>query len=296
MTPPLWIGVVVFGGVCLTFGCENYNTSRTLSYHSSVIPEALAIETPHGSIRVAAGTVTEGVTGVVVARGEDYTTPDRAETVLSQVRIVEERDESALTLRVAFPREQGEGRLNADVELRVPPSVAVSARAARGSITVQGLRLQVARTDNAPISLQQTFGDGQAETLNAAVTIDGHTGSLEVHTTNGTVEAMGLSGNLIAETSNAHIRASVEPPADGRVDLQTTAANIWLTIPTTFAAEFEAVAPGGRVSFGDGLAVNAETEREGTIEGYIGGKKGGIVRLRTNGGNIQVLPMEPGGA
>jgi DUF4097 and DUF4098 domain-containing protein YvlB len=211
---------------------------RTDRINATLPPgSVLRIENVSGDIVAAPGPEFSAVATVVVVAP----TKARAEEVLRDVRFVQVRDGNELAIQARwgdrawrfgsgrwsrfrdFPR-WGDARVNARLEVKVPPGV-------------------VAR-------LETVNGDVQARDLD---------GDVRLRTVNGAIEASGVRRSLDAQTVNGNVVATaLAIPAGRSLELGTVNGAVRLTLPKDSRFDFSASTMHGSISSTFALPAKAE--------------------------------------
>ena len=211
---------------------------RTDRINATLPPgSVLRIENVSGDIVAAPGPEFSAVATVVVVAP----TKARAEEVLRDVRFVQVRDGNELAIQARwgdrawrfgsgrwsrfrdFPR-WGDARVNARLEVKVPPGV-------------------VAR-------LETVNGDVQARDLD---------GDVRLRTVNGAIEASGVRRSLDAQTINGNVVATaLAIPAGRSLELGTVNGAVRLTLPKDSRFDFSASTMHGSISSTFALPAKAE--------------------------------------
>ena len=211
---------------------------RTDRINATLPPgSVLRIENVSGDIVAAPGPEFSAVATVVVVAP----TKARAEEVLRDIRFVQVRDGNELAIQARwgdrawrfgsgrwsrfrdFPR-WGDARVNARLEVKVPPGV-------------------VAR-------LETVNGDVQARDLD---------GDVRLRTVNGAIEASGVRRSLDAQTVNGNVVATaLAIPAGRSLELGTVNGAVRLTLPKDSRFDFSASTMHGSISSTFALPAKAE--------------------------------------
>jgi DUF4097 and DUF4098 domain-containing protein YvlB len=211
---------------------------RTDRINATLPPgSVLRIENVSGDIVAAPGPEFSAVATVVVVAP----TKARAEEVLRDVRFVQVRDGNELAIQARwgdrawrfgsgrwsrfrdFPR-WGDARVNARLEVKVPPGV-------------------VAR-------LETVNGDVQARDLD---------GDVRLRTVNGAIEASGVRRSLDAQTVNGNVVATaLAIPAGRSLELGTVNGAVRLTLPKDSRFDFSASTMHGSITSTFALPAKAE--------------------------------------
>jgi len=158
--------------------------------------------------------------------------------------------------------------------LQVPRSTAVHLETSNGEIQVRGVTRGVVAT-----------------TTNGDVRVSGGSGSIQVETTNGELEILGISGDVTGTTTNGSVRAEVRSIGEkGNVALATTNGNVTVYLPLTVRAAVSAGTTNGKVTSSFPLTVSGAMSSK-SIQGTIGGGRGGALSFSTTNGNIEILKL-----
>jgi hypothetical protein len=236
----LWILLVLGALMMLAAGvARGDETAHRTDRISATLPpgSVLRIENVSGDIVATPGPEFSAVATVVVVAP----TKARAEQVLRDVRFVQVRDGNELAIQARwgdhawrfgsgrwsrfrdFPR-WGDARVNARLEVKVPPGV-------------------VAR-------LETVNGDVQARDLD---------GDVRLRTVNGAIEASGVRRSLDAQTVNGNVVATaLGIPAGRSLELGTVNGAVRLTLPKDARFDFSASTMHGSISSTFALPAKAE--------------------------------------
>lgn len=159
------------------------------------------------------------------------------------------------------------------LHVTVPPQVAVEVRAARGDVSVSGVRQDVA-------VIVETAG---------GISIADCTGELSAQTTLGPVQVEAIGGETRIRTGNGDVLAAVREPGPYRVDIATVNGNLRLELPIGLGASLTGETSNGRITVpeGTGLSVSAPGGNRRILRGKIGNAAIAI-RLHTVNGGIDV--------
>jgi len=229
---------------------------------------------------------------------------------LASIRIDVKADDDSVQVRVVRP-ELRRGHMGAKFFIRVP----------------QRVRLDLIRSANGPIRVEDVEGDSRLETSNGAIRVRKIVGRLDARTSNGGIEGGDLEGAAVLRTSNGAIRmdrirggvqattsngpiqiSMMAPPAgerlefttsNGSIDLgfaelpgnevraSTSNASLTLRIPSTTRAQLRAASSNGSVT--SELDVNTHgAPNKNRLEGELNGG-GPLIHLTTSNGSIRLL-------
>lgn len=124
-------------------------------------------------------------------------------------------------------------------------------------------------------------------TVNGGVNIDAVTGQIRVETTNGKIEVQRCAGSVDASTTNGGIHAELLNVTPGKsMTFETTNGHITVVVPPSLSADVDASTTNGRIS--TDLPVTTRVFDRNTLRGAINGGRGGLLRLRTTNGGIDI--------
>lgn len=124
-------------------------------------------------------------------------------------------------------------------------------------------------------------------TVNGSVHVDSVSGVLKLETTNGKIDMARCAGSVDASTTNGGIHAELVNVTAGKsMGFETTNGHITVVVPPTFSGEVDASTTNGGIS-SDLPVATREIDRN-TLKGAINGGRGGMLRLRTTNGGIDI--------
>ena len=125
------------------------------------------------------------------------------------------------------------------------------------------------------------------ETVNGSVRVDAVTGEIKVETTNGKIDVERCAGSVDATTTNGGIHADLLTVTPGKsMTFETTNGHITVVVPPSLSAGVDASTTNGRIS--TDLPVETRVFDHNTLRGTINGGRGGLLRLRTTNGGIDI--------
>jgi DUF4097 and DUF4098 domain-containing protein YvlB len=214
---------------------------------------------------------------------------EAARELLDLIRIVADETAGLLELDVQIPKRWNRYG-SANLELRIPSSLAVSATAANGKTCLRGIRNKVtARSANGSVSIADVVGDIDVSTANAPVCCKCTCGRLTARSSNGKIELGQHRGSLDASTSNGLIRATVEELGHEGIVLATSNGRIVLDLPEATDAEVDIRVENGVIRNHRKLA--SQTDGGDAVAGRLRGRLGSggkLIKLRTSNGVISL--------
>lgn len=267
--------------------------------------ERLEVRLRNGSVELRTGNVKDvAVTGEKYASGA---TLGEAQSNLEQVEVyvgAASGRPDTLLVELRCPEAVRNRNVGASLLIELPQACPANVETNNGAI--RAARLQgdvVLRTDNGRIDVSDISGPVRAESSNGAIDARDITGKVQAQTSNGRINvqrvpeasletsngaiyAADVGGNLAATTSNGRIEATVNPSAGGRVDLQSSNGEIWLSLPAALGMDLRLVTTQGRIHAGlDENAFKARQRSRTHVEGSLNG--GGCrVEATTSNGSI----------
>lgn len=170
----------------------------------SNLDETLTVENRRGAIHVVGWD--EPDIHVVLTKRIYHRSVERAEELAATVRLSMSAA-PAQTLTVDGIRAIDADRLETDLTLKIPKSLAIHVRNGRGPVRAENLAntLTLATTYD-PVDVEAITGNVRIDSRRAPVRVRRISGNLEVSNQHGTITATNIDGELVAETSNASIR------------------------------------------------------------------------------------------
>ena len=167
----------------------------------------LVVENRRGSVRVE-GWDESDVQAILVKRLY-HRSRERAEEIAQTVELSYDRQDPQGGQRIGVEGMAGIGtdRIETDIELKLPRSIAVQIENGRGPVRVNGLANGVSvSTTYDPAEIERIDGDVRVESRRAPVRVREVSGNVEVYNQHGSITASEVGGDLTAETTNAAIR------------------------------------------------------------------------------------------
>jgi DUF4097 and DUF4098 domain-containing protein YvlB len=125
------------------------------------------------------------------------------------------------------------------------------------------------------------------ETVNGSVHVSEVSGTLKLDTTNGKIDVSRCAGTVDASTTNGGIHAELLSVTPGKtMRFETTNGHITIVVPPSLATEVDASTTNGRIS--TDLPVTTRSADHNTLHGTVNGGGGGMLRLRTTNGGIDI--------
>jgi hypothetical protein len=212
---------------------------------------------------------------------------DNPEAFSKQMAI--EKDFSSSDARFRMSSANGSNisdQINMEATLRVPKSTSVTANTSGGHINANSLQntqnLQTsgghitlnsisgstsAKTDGGHITCDQISGDINLTTGGGHIKVNKSNGNLNAKTGGGHIEIQDAIGSITAKTSGGNISSSIRE-ATGPLKFFTSAGNVTLNLPTTFAADLDI--SGSSVNLADAFDFSG-TKTKGNISGTVNG-------------------------
>ena len=203
----------------------------------------------------------------------------------------------------------GSHDVHIDFVVTVPASASVELKTSGGDIVVGDLGGTVhARTSGGEVKLGKINGDVDASSSGGDVEIEDGGGRVKLSTSGGNVVAGHLKGpatlktsggdikvdsvenTLQAETSGGNVRAGFEGPLKGDCELSTSGGEVKATVGPAAAFHLDARTSGGDVN-ASGVTITIDHGGMGksSLSGDVNGG-GPVLRLRSSGGDIEVIP------
>ncbi len=186
--------------------------------------------------------------------------------------------------------------MSEDVQAGVSLVVAVprgtgleSVETSNGSITVEGLHGEARLdTSNGAITVAGFTGGIVATASNGDITVTRHEGKVRAETSNGDIVIEGEGALLTgASTSNGEIVAELSSVPESGLEIETSNADIAVTLKGDFPAEFRMSTSNGTVIVsGGGFASIELDDDDGTVVTSEGGP---VVILDTSNGDITLV-------
>lgn len=256
------LAVVGLAGCSLPATRATATTSKTVDIGAAT---ALTVETENGDVSIEQG---DGDT--IDAEITKRTSGDEA--TLERIRVVDERDGGMLTVRVDRSDVPERLAVSVDLELTVPPSLAV----------------ERVTTTNGRISAAGVTGDGTYHTENGDIELEDVDGHLALHSTNGDVTAHEVAGVEEATTTNGDVDLSFTAL---RTDASATSTNgdVRLSVPADLNAAVELRTTNGEVTV-EGLSLSNQSSGSGSITGTLNDGSHELT-ARTTNGDVTLLAL-----
>ena len=255
---------VIFLLCFVSLGLSAFADDWTKTYQVGNNP-SLRVDTNDAAIEI-----TRGVSNTINAR----VTAEGVSIGNSGVRITERQDADKVDIQVHVPNEWGFHigvHRGVQVEVQVPPLVALDLHSGDGHISVNGITGQ-ARLDT---------GDGH-------ITVQNFTGNLRGHTGDGHMSIDGSFSDLDLRTGDGHIDLAVHPGskmASGWL-IHTSDGSVQARLPQDLAAELYAHTGDGHIQLDMPVTVSGSIERS-RIRGKLNGG-GPLLEITTGDGSIQI--------
>jgi len=211
---------------------------------------------------------------------------EAARKLLQRIRVEVDDAGDHMTLEVQVPRRWNRHG-SANLEIRLPRSLAVGVFSSNGSVAVAGMRAHViGRSSNGSICIEDIRGDVDVQTSNGKVSCKRTCGRLVARSSNRKIEIGEHEGSLDAVTSNGLIHATVESLGADGLTLSTSNGRIVVELPEKVDADVDLRVDNGVIRNHRELA-GASGEGSGRVRGRLG--RGGVpIRLRTSNGSISL--------
>ncbi len=179
----------------------------------------------------------------------------------------------------------------ADITVKVPERTNLDLTAKNGKISIKQVvgRITV-HTSNAPIELNGAQGIVGLETSNAGIKLTEVAGVLDVRTSNGAVNIQHFLGQAKVQTSNGGIDLTGTILRESTNELQTSNANVNVTLVETPGLVVDARTSNGRITIGDNLSFTADGASAGGPQHTAGkiGEGGSVLKIGTSNGSISI--------
>ncbi|HNY12406.1 MAG TPA: DUF4097 family beta strand repeat-containing protein [Candidatus Wallbacteria bacterium] len=162
-----------------------------------------------------------------------------------------------------------DSKVSVDYEIKVPLNVLVG--------TVKNM--------NGRISLENTLGDSNLETLNGKIEVNNANGTIKARSGNGGISICKTAGISSLETSNGLIEADVSGIKND-IDLKSSNGKIIINMPKNIDAEIELKTSVGKISV-SGFELEKSNSSGNRFEGRIG-KGGHRLRAVTSVGKVEL--------
>jgi DUF4097 and DUF4098 domain-containing protein YvlB len=304
------LALAAFAVVPLQIGCdlesfaEGNDRFREDFQYSYNLPSGgrISVDTFNGSVEVLSWEKE-----AVQITGTKYAS---READLAGLKIDVKADDSSVQVRAIRP-ELRRGNMGAKFFIRVPRRVQLDViRSSNGQIRVEDVegdsRLE---TSNGSIRLRKVAGRLDARTSNGAIEGGDVEGSAVLRTSNGAIRLDHIRGGVQATTSNGTIQIAMMRPAagerlgfessNGSLDLgfeelsnneihaATSNSSITLRVPTTLKAQLRASTSNSSITSDLEVATHGALVKN-RLEGEINGG-GPLIHLTTSNGSIKLL-------
>ncbi len=212
-----------------------------------------------------------------------------AKKALSQVEVQIQQEDGNLKVETRVPPYSSNIQGRVDYEILVPREMNIEVHSSNGQVGVTGIHGEVrAHSTNGKMKISKINGPVAVEATNGKVEIEEIDGALMARTTNGKIEAMGVVGPAEIEATNGRIDLGLErAPLEGEsIFCRTVNGGVRVSLPndSAFHADLETFHGSLRSDFPLNVG---ENENETRWEGPVG-QGGGLVKLRTNNGSIEI--------
>jgi DUF4097 and DUF4098 domain-containing protein YvlB len=219
---------------------------------------ALAVETENGDVSLEPGDGERVDVEATKRTSGDSDTLDR-------IRVVSDRSDGTLTLRVDRSEVSPGVTVSVDLDVAVPSSLSVAR----------------AETTNGEVTASGVGGDGTYRTENGDVHVENVDGYLTFRSTNGDVVARDVTGVDDATSTNGDVDLAF---SDLRTDTSCASTNgdVTISIPETVDAAVDLATTNGAVTV-EGLSLSDRSNGTGSVTGTLGDGTHGLSARTTNG-------------
>jgi hypothetical protein len=158
-----------------------------------------------------------------------------------------------------------------------------------GSIKIEDVDGNVnADTSGGGISIKGVRGDVRADTSGGGITVIDVTGKIDADTSGGSIKIEEAGGYVRADSSGGPIRVSFAPGNASGGNISTSGGGITVEVDAGANLDIDAASSGGSVNFEMPVTVQGQVSKT-AVKGQLGGG-GELLKLRTSGGGIKILP------
>jgi len=283
----------------LAFGAE-----KKFEKSFDVSPDGvLLVRADFGDISIK-GTAAGSVNILVMMRGSKGDLEDYEITATQNGNTVEIRGDSKDEEWLSFNFDD----LEIKYILEIPEKFNLDIATSGGDVTVSQVSGKAqAETSGGDIILEKLSGEMLFETSGGDIRATGMTGNFKGTTSGGNIVVTKVSGNIGVETSGGDIQIS---GVEGRVQAETSGGDIRIALAgsnkgivaetsggdidvmtaSTIQADLDASTSGGSVVCSLPITMAGEID-ESRVRGTLNGG-GELIRVRTSGGDIRIVPGE----
>ena len=218
-------------------------------------------------------------------------------------------DAEELKIEVVIPDDddwKGKGKLEADLEVRVPRGASLEIETVSAAIEISGVRGEIeAESVSGAVTVAGGANEVEAVSVSGAVTVTGGAGMVVAESVSGNVMLAGVSGDIEATTVSGKVRVEagmvddveLESVAgnvyfkgqltDGDLEIESHSGNVEAHLPAGLVADFSLESFSGSIDNGFGPpARRADRWGPGVSVEFSTGSDGADVVIETFSGNI----------